>query len=94
MDFAVVLHLLQEPELAGLAVHNNGETRHNKVLFLIVEFRLQAWEDPFEVLNHLAHGPTRHLHLLLPPGQALHAEGNPHFWHGELPVVGGSLFGP
>src|SRR5919197_6354472 len=71
VDFAVLPHVLEEPELARLAIHHNGHTGHDDVLFLVVEFRLQARKDTFEVVNYLADRAARHLDFLLPPGQRL-----------------------
>src|SRR5919201_317030 len=42
VDFAVLPHLLEEPELARLAIHHNGRPGHDDVLFLVVEFRHQV----------------------------------------------------
>src|SRR5262249_49866758 len=87
VDFAVLPHVFEEPELARLAIHHDGHARHDNVLFLVVEFRLQARKGALEVLNHLADRVARHVDLLLPPRQRLQAGGKPYVWHDDLPIV-------
>src|SRR5436309_7982901 len=87
VDFAVLLHVLEEPELARLAIHHDGHAGHDDVLFLVVEFRLQARKRALEVVNHLADRAARHLNLLLSPRQVLQAGGKPYVWHDALPII-------
>src|SRR5262252_789609 len=92
VDFAVLSHVLEEPELARLAIHHDGHAGHNDVLFLVVEFRLQAGKRTLEVVNHLADRVAHHLDFLLPPRERLQAGGNPYLWHDDLPTVGAAVF--
>src|SRR5712692_1577043 len=87
VDLTVLPDMLQQPELRGLAIYHDGETGHDEVLFCIVEFHLQAREHLIKVVNHLADRLTRHVHLLLPPRQALHKGRDPYFWHDALPTI-------
>src|SRR5574341_576990 len=87
VDFAVLSHVLEEPELARFAIHHDGYAGHDDVLFLVVEFRLQTRKGALEVVNHLAHRATRHLDLLLSPRERLQTGGKPYVWHDDLPTV-------
>src|SRR5438552_2890817 len=87
VDFTVLPHVLEEPELARLAIHHDGHSGHDDILFLVVEFRLQARKRALEVVNHLADRAARHLNLLLSPRQVLQAGGKPYVWHDALPII-------
>src|SRR2546427_4279965 len=92
VDFTVLPHVLEEPELARLAIHHDGHAGHDDILFLVVEFRLQARKRALEVINHLADRAARHLDLLLPPRERLQAGGSPYLWHDDLPTVRAPVF--
>src|SRR2546425_9266765 len=87
VDFTVLPHVLEEPELARLAIHHDGHSGHDDILFLVVEFRLQARKRALEVINHLANRAARHLDLLLSPRQRLQAGGDPYLFHDDLPTI-------
>ena len=94
VNFTVLPDMLQQPELARLAIDYDSDTGHDDVLFLVVEFRLQARKGTLKVVNNLADRLTRHLHLLLPPRQVLHTGSDPYLWHDDLPVVRVPIFLP
>src|SRR2546425_13341142 len=87
VNFTVLPDMLQQPELASLRINHDGDTGHDDVLFLVVEFHLQARKGPLKAINNLADRLTRHVHLVLPPRQALHSGIDPYLWHGVLPLA-------